>query len=119
MAAPPQKVRRSHDGDLISVWKGDRSWVGFLNHCGAFLDSAWVNRAIELGWTPLDLFGSHETKPYARLSHCGLLWFVKGRRILSMDANQAVIETDSGSLIYRRVPTEPDQICVWELENHM
>src|SRR5215471_2873632 len=23
--APPQKVRRSHDGDLISVWKGDRS----------------------------------------------------------------------------------------------
>src|SRR5262249_34789976 len=22
---PPQKVRRSHEGDLISVWKGDRS----------------------------------------------------------------------------------------------
>src|SRR5262245_66556785 len=25
VAAPPQKVRRSHEGDLISVWKGDRS----------------------------------------------------------------------------------------------
>ena len=25
VVAPPQKVRRSHEGDLISVWKGDRS----------------------------------------------------------------------------------------------
>src|SRR5262245_24113671 len=90
--------------------------IVFLNDCGAFLASAWLNRAIELGWTPLDLFACHETKPYARLSHCGLLWLPKGRRIFSMDTGKVVIETDSGSLVYRRSPTQPGQICVWELE---
>ena len=98
-----------------------KRWLLFLNDCGQFVDSAWINRAIELGWTPLDLFGCHETKPYARLSHCGLLWFVKGRRILSMDTDRAIIETDNGSLVYWRCHTQPGQICVWELEekNHI
>ena len=47
-----------------------------------------------------------------------MLWLLKGRRILSMDTDKAVIETDSGSLVYRRVPTEPGQICVWELKEN-
>lgn len=120
-----------YDGDVPRAWAEalarldpgcppadvpPKRWVLFLNDCGAFVDSAWVNRAIDLGWTPLDLFGCHETKPYARLSHCGLLWFVKGRRILSMETDRALIETENGRVAYRRVPTEPGQICVWELK---
>ena len=63
-----------------------------------------------LGWTPADLFGLHTPpeKPapkYRRLSRydkTGLIWLLRGRRVVALTKDTAIIETANGTLSYRR-----------------
>lgn len=73
--------------------------------------AAWGDKAAALGWTEADLFGLHEplAKPhptYSRLSRydcTGLLWLLRGRRVVALTADTAAIESASGAtLTYRR-----------------
>ena len=46
----------------------------------------------------------------------GLVWFVKGGRIVSISMSAAVIETPTGARqTYRRKDGAPGRVLVWEL----
>ena len=93
--------------------------------CPAYVDAADWQRAIEdghrfvtqwgkqaeaLGWAPADLFGLQipPEKPapnYRRLSRydqTGLIWLLRGRRVVELTKDKAVIETATGTVSYRR-----------------
>ncbi len=70
----------------------------------------WAKQAEALGWTPADLFGLQipPEKPapnYRRLSRydqTGLIWLLRGRRVVEITKDKAVIETARGTVSYRR-----------------
>jgi hypothetical protein len=80
-----------------------------------FLDDGWVARAEALGWGPFDLFGCN--RPFARTDHAGLLWFLKGGKLLALTAETAKIETVTGcpQSFSRRPVDVGSVVLVWEL----
>ena len=70
----------------------------------------WGKQAEALGWAPIDLFGLHTPpeKPapnYRRLSRydqTGLIWLLRGWRVVELTKDKAVIETATGTVSYRR-----------------
>jgi hypothetical protein len=93
-----------------------RRWLRFIDDCGAFLDGDWPAYAAALGWGAAELFGCDRHRPFARIDRQGLLWIVDGRRIVALTADTAVIETfDGARLTYRRAPSDPGQVLVWQL----
>ena len=94
-----------------------KRWLQFIDDCGRFLDGGWGNRAEDLGWGPLELFGCDRVKPFARLDRAGLLWLLNGGKLVALTAVTATIETISGARqTYRRCRIEVDAIApAWEL----
>jgi hypothetical protein len=92
-------------------------WVQFIEDCGRFLDDGWAIRAEVLGWGPLDLFGCDRERPLARPDHAGLLWLVKGGKLVELTPNMATLETLTGCRqTYRRRPVEVGRVVLaWEL----
>jgi hypothetical protein len=96
----------------------ERRWRRFIDDCGRFLDDGWATKAAALGWGPLDLFGCDRHRPFARIDQLGLLWLLNGRRVVALTADTGIIETpDGGRLVYRRAPSGPGQVLVWELNS--
>lgn len=86
-------------------------WRQCIADASRFLVS-WGDKALALGWDAGELFDLHDSpaRPhpsYARLSRydaTGLLWLLRGRRVVALTANTAVIETPSGGAIaYRKL----------------
>jgi hypothetical protein len=86
-------------------------WRQCLIDAQRFL-ATWGHKALALGWTDGDLFGLHTppAKPhstYSRLSRydaLGLLWLLRGRRVIALTATTAAIENISGTVLtYRKV----------------
>ncbi len=75
-------------------------------------------RAHEVGWTVLDLFGVHRTRPWARLDCMGLVPLMSGATIVSLSYIEAVIEKPSGArLTFRRCGQVPSEARpVWSLK---
>jgi hypothetical protein len=79
---------------------------------GAHFLAQWGEQAAALGWTPRDLFGLADVpdKPgpnYQRLSRygqMGLVWLLKGRRVVALTKDSASIKTAIGTLSYYRRP---------------
>jgi hypothetical protein len=94
-----------------------RRWVAFIDDCGRFLDGRWAERAVALGWGPLDLFGCDRHRPWARIDHQGLLWLINGNRLVVLGAETAIIETVSGARqTYHRGAAQPGHVVLpWEL----
>jgi hypothetical protein len=92
-------------------------WQQFIDDCGRFFDLGWANRAEALGWKPLDLFGCDRERPLARYDHMGLLWLIQGRKLVTLTAQTATIDTLTGSLqSFPRPTIDSDRIVlVWEL----
>ena len=93
-------------------------WVQFINDCGRFLDSGWAQRAIWLGWAPINLFGCDRERPYAKVDQAGLLWLIEGRSLIALSHDIAVIASPSegGQRHYRRRAGKPRQnVMAWEL----
>ena len=70
----------------------------------------WGKQAEALGWVPAELFGldTPPKKPapnYRRLSRydkTGLIWLLRGRRVVELTKDKAIIETPTGTVSYRR-----------------
>jgi hypothetical protein len=69
-------------------------WRQLIDDCKKFLDPAagLAERAFQLGWYSLDLFGCHPSQPLAYLGIAGLLWAVSGGRVIELHRGWAVIE---------------------------
>ena len=93
-----------------------RRWQTFIDDCGRFLEGSWAERAVALGWGPLDLFGADCDKPFARIDQSGLIWLLNGDRLIALGENTATIETRTGKpQIWRRKPSQPGRVLVWKL----
>ena len=91
-------------------------WLQFVDDIGRFLDSGFAMQAAALGWGPHDLFGCDCERPLARVNEAGLIWQLNGNRLVALTADAAVIEAASGARQnFRRKPSEPGQVLVWEL----
>jgi DNA-binding transcriptional regulator YiaG len=54
-------------------------------------------------------------KPFGRVDQWGLVWLIKGGRIVSMSMSAAVIETPTGARqTYRRRDGAPRRVLAWE-----
>ncbi len=107
-------------GDLMVMpappaWS-DEGWKTLQEDALRFLQE-WASQAYRLGWTALDLFGAHRTKPTARLGCMGLVLLLKGRPVVAITEHSAAIKTASGgSLTIQRRAAPPVEPClVWEL----
>jgi hypothetical protein len=74
-------------------------WRLFLDDSPAFLDQ-WGEQAAALGWTADDLFGLDSVAPLARYDRMGLLWMLKGERVVALTA--AAARLSAGLSFYRR-----------------
>jgi hypothetical protein len=89
-------------------------WQNIASASGLFLRE-WGEQAEALGWTTLDIFGCHPTKPAVRHDMAGLVHGIGDGRIVALDATSAVIERKSGArLTFRRAPTE-GAVPLWDL----
>ena len=75
----------------------EKRWQRFIDDCGRFLDAGWADKAVALGWGPLDLFGADRERPFARIDHMGLLWLCNGSTIMELYRDRAILKTQSGT----------------------
>jgi hypothetical protein len=91
-------------------------WRMFRADCSLFLSSWQATRAVQLGWTTLDLFGAHCRAPVHRVQASGLLWLLDSRLIAALTADAATIRCASGAVqTYRRSGPHIGQVPAWEL----
>ena len=94
----------------------DAKWQALREDAYHFLrdHAAWAH---ELGWTALDLFGVHRTRPWVRFDVLGLVPLLAVAKVVALSEGQAVIEKPSGArFMFRRHTKAPDETClVWEL----
>ena len=53
-------------------------WRQIVDDCNAFLNSPQAERAAQLGWSTIELFGCKPINPLSYLGEAGLLWHVHG-----------------------------------------
>jgi hypothetical protein len=77
-----------------------------------------ANRAAELGWNAMALFGCQRNHPLSYLGRAGLLWHVQGGRVVELHRTWAVIDRPlkrSQGMFYRR-DVDGDKIALpWTL----
>lgn len=92
---------------------GDR-WERLVHDGDAFV-TAWGEQAARLGWTDLDLFGVHPTRPACRFDVMGLVPLIDGGRVVVLTDTAATTRRPSGSIQrYTRKPML-GAVCLWEL----
>jgi hypothetical protein len=69
-------------------------WRQFVSDCNNFLSARekWAERAAELGWDALALFGCHRNRPLMYLGSAGLLWAINGGKLVNLYRDWAVIK---------------------------
>jgi hypothetical protein len=94
-------------------------WHQFVDDCKGFLNSPEAERAAQLGWHTMQLFGCKPRYPLSYLGEAGLLWHVNGGKIIELHRTWAVIDgpgNRSPRTFYRR-NIAPEQITLpWMLE---
>jgi hypothetical protein len=93
-----------------------RRWGNFVEDVGCFLNSPWAKQAAALGWGANDLFGCDRDRPFARIDSAGLVWLLRGERVVALTEEVAVIEMHTGARqTYHRRPRELGRVLAWEL----
>ena len=104
---------------LPSVPLGDYSsarWATLRRDVNEFVIGPWSAQATALGWTELDLFGVHATRPSVRVDQAGLVVLLDGCKIVELSANGAILETPAGARqSYRRKMEQLGRVLVWEI----
>lgn len=74
-AQPPAEVSRER-------------WDQFINDAGLFFDQ-WGKQAEALDWRADELFGLDPVAPTARYDRMGLIWMLRGERVVAITTTQA------------------------------
>ena len=82
----------------------DDRWRLALADAERFL-AEWGDAAERLGWTEADLFDLHETVPLSRVDRMGLVWLLKGERVVLL--TEGVARLERGLAVYRRPQAAP------------
>jgi hypothetical protein len=79
-------------------WMVPDRWEMLLHDAARFLDR-WSSTAHSMGWTTLDLFGVHPTRPAVRFDVMGLLLLLQGSEVVTLTAESASIRRPSGAVL--------------------
>lgn len=79
-------------------WMTPGRWEMLLHDAERFLDR-WSSTAHAMGWTALDLFGVHPTRPTVRFDVMGLLLLLQGGEIIALTPESASIKRPSGAVL--------------------
>src|SRR5258705_2802817 len=78
----PDAAQCAKSDRLLAAHAGvpQHRWGVFLNDFDQFIHGrgGWAERAADLGWDTLALFGCHPTRPLDHLNGAGLLWRMSG-----------------------------------------
>ena len=81
-------------------------WRQFVGDCNNFMASRenGAERAAELGWNALGLFGCHRNRPLMYLGSAGLLWAISGGRLVELHRDWAAVElaADGSRRVFHR-----------------
>lgn len=78
-------------------WMVPDRWEMLLRDAQRFLDR-WSAMARAMGWTALDLFGVHPTRPLVRFDVMGLLLLLQGGEVAALAEESASIRRPSGAV---------------------
>ena len=94
-------------------------WRQFIDDCNHFLNGNgyWAERATELGWDAISLFGCNSTGPLSYLGDAGLLWFVAGGKLVSLNRRYAVIAINGAEQVFHRRPNSNRVTLPWWLRS--
>ena len=91
-------------------------WHQFVQDCQHFLSSPenWAERAAQLGWDAVALFGCHPTRPLDYSGTAGLLWAMNGGRLVGLHRDWAVIDMplQTRQRVFSRRNVEPTKISL-------
>jgi hypothetical protein len=82
------------------------------------LNSPGAERAAQLGWRTIELFGCKPIYPLSYLGEAGLLWHVHGGRIVELHRDWAVIDplVNGSPRTYSRREMDQEKITLpWKL----
>ena len=91
-------------------------WCQLREDAFAFLRDHGAEAA-RLGWDLLDIFGVDPKCPLARYDAMGLVVLLRGRRVVDLHADGAVIENQKGQRTsFTRHSASPVRVAVWDLD---
>jgi hypothetical protein len=95
-------------------------WRRFIGDCERFLDpnAIWAAEAAAMGWDAPSLFGCAPTQPLAHMQVAGLIWALRGRKIVRLYPDWASIEdsADGSRYVFNRRATFRAPITLpWKL----
>jgi hypothetical protein len=93
-------------------WMMPDRWEVLLHGAERFLDR-WSSTGHAMGWTALDLFGIHPTRPAIRFDVMGLLLLLQGGDVVALTVEGASIRRHSGALLRFSRPS-PGGVLLWE-----
>lgn len=79
-------------------WIMPDRWEMLLRDTARFLDR-WSSTARAMGWTALDLYGVHPTRPLVRFDVMGLLPLLQGGEVAALTEESASIRRPSGAVL--------------------
>jgi hypothetical protein len=82
----------------------DKRWHRCIREAVEFLDQ-WGEAAARLGYSPERLFGLDPAAPLRRYDRMGMLWFLKGERVVALTATGAKLS--DGLTCYRKAHASP------------
>jgi hypothetical protein len=96
-------------------------WRQFVEDCHAFIASEGLaNRAAQLGWGAMALFGCRANYPLMYPGNAGLLWQVNGGKVIELHRDWAVIDRPvnrSQRIFYRRDVDQEKVALPWNLRS--
>jgi len=119
-----RKPVEPYSGSFADAMKGlssanptadEARWQQALEDAMAFLTD-WGTQAEAYGWTAEDLFGLDESTPLARYDRMGLIWLLKGRKVVALSENSATFDND---LVFRRLGMEAQRRASVELNTYI
>jgi hypothetical protein len=91
-------------------------WQLFIGDCEQFLD-LWGAIAADMGWNAEALFGCAIAQPLAHLQVAGLLWALRGGKLIRLYPHSASIEINDGHRVFNRRAIYGAQIVLpWRLQ---
>ncbi len=90
-------------------------WRRIVDAAGVFIDR-WAARAIECGWSDLDVFGADPDAPDSRFDAMGLTLLLDRFEVVAIDEHGAdVVSVTGARQRYRRKPMPPGTVSLWQL----
>lgn len=89
-------------------------WPQVVSDAVRLLEEGWVERALALGWSLLDLWGA-SPELGGNVDHEGLAVWLAGRRILLLDQSSCTVRTGPNRWsVFNRRPV-PGAVFLWEI----